>query len=375
MSLKYKKLKKYFPAEILYSHFHNTKSVFLDSSLKNKYGKYSIIGLYPYLEVKESNGILKVNGDETNGNLLDFLDSYIKENKQENNTTLPIISGAIGYLTYDYGRKFENISSKHNKEIDIPDALFTFYDLYIIEDLEKNEIYISTQEKFNSIENYEDEIENILNKNNISSDENTICNITSDFSKNEYLDAVESMRNFIKTGDIYIANMTRQIKIESDRKPYDIFCYLRKHNPSPFGVYFNDGDFQIVSASPERFLEVRNGIVETRPIKGTRKRGSTTEEDILLKKELENSKKDKSELLMIVDLERNDLNRVCKAGSVNVSELFNVEEYATVFHLVSTVRGELKDDKTVIDLLKSTFPGGSITGAPKIRAMEIIDKL
>ena len=183
------------------------------------------------------------------------------------------------------------------------------------------------------------------------------------------------MRNFIKTGDIYIANMTRQIKIESDRKPYDIFCYLRKHNPSPFGVYFNDGDFQIVSASPERFLEVRNGIVETRPIKGTRKRGSTTEEDILLKKELENSKKDKSELLMIVDLERNDLNRVCKAGSVNVSELFNVEEYATVFHLVSTVRGELKDDKTVIDLLKSTFPGGSILGAPKIRAMEIIDKL
>ena len=179
LSLKYKKLKKYFPAEILYSHFHNTKSVFLDSSLKNKYGKYSIIGLYPYLEVKESNGILKVNGDETNGNLLDFLDSYIKENKQENNTTLPIISGAIGYLTYDYGRKFENISSKHNKEIDIPDALFTFYDLYIIEDLEKNEIYISTQEKFNSIENYEDEIENILNKNKISTDENTKCNLSS----------------------------------------------------------------------------------------------------------------------------------------------------------------------------------------------------
>jgi len=183
------------------------------------------------------------------------------------------------------------------------------------------------------------------------------------------------MIDYIKAGDIYIANMTRQISVESSRTPYEVFRYLREHNPSPFGSYFNQPEFQIVSASPERFLEVRNHKVETRPIKGTRKRGITPEEDLMLKEELSQSEKDKSELLMIVDLERNDLNRVCRPGSVKVTELFEVETYATVFHLVSTIIGELETDKTVPDLIASTFPGGSITGAPKIRAMEIIDEL
>ena len=135
------------------------------------------------------------------------------------------------------------------------------------------------------------------------------------------------------------------------------------------------GDFQIVCASPERFLKMKKEHVNTRPIKGTRKRGETLEEDFLMRNELKNSEKDKSELLMIVDLERNDLNRVCKPGSVNVTELFTVEEYATVFHLVSDIEGVLQENKTIMDLLEATFPGGSITGAPKYRAMEIIDEL
>lgn len=199
--------------------------------------------------------------------------------------------------------------------------------------------------------------------------------IKSDFVKQDYLNAIDSMIDYIRAGDIYIANMTRQISVESSRTPYEVFRYLREHNPSPFGSYFNQPEFQIVSASPERFLEVRDHKVETRPIKGTRKRGITPEEDLMLKEELAQSEKDKSELLMIVDLERNDLNRVCRPGSVKVTELFEVETYATVFHLVSTIIGELETDKTVPDLIASTFPGGSITGAPKIRAMEIIDEL
>ena len=153
------------------------------------------------------------------------------------------------------------------------------------------------------------------------------------------------------------------------------FCSLRRDNPSPFGGYLNYGDLQIVSASPERFLQMRDGVVATRPIKGTRKRGATREEDAAMRKELEESDKDKSELLMIVDLERNDLNRVCMPGSVKVTEMYSIETYATVFHLVSEVQGRLAEDKNVVDLLEAAFPGGSITGAPKLRAMEIIEEL
>ena len=183
------------------------------------------------------------------------------------------------------------------------------------------------------------------------------------------------MIQYIIEGDIYIANMTQRLSIACAKPPLDLFFSLRDSNPSPFGAYLDYDDFQIVCASPERFLQMKNGHVQTRPIKGTRKRGATPEEDLLMRRELEQSEKDKSELLMIVDLERNDLNRVCRPGSVKVTELFTVEEYATVFHLVSNVEGDLLPDKTVVDLLESAFPGGSITGAPKYRAMEIIDEL
>lgn len=195
------------------------------------------------------------------------------------------------------------------------------------------------------------------------------------FAKDEYKQAVDRMIRYIIEGDIYIANMTQQLTVKSDKVPLDVFYDLRENNPSPFGGYFDYGDFQIVCASPERFLKMQKGHVNTRPIKGTRKRGETPEEDMFMRTELENSEKDKSELLMIVDLERNDLNRVCRPGSVKVTELFSVEEYATVFHLVSDIEGDLEESKNVMDLLEAAFPGGSITGAPKYRAMEIIDEL
>ena len=160
--------------------------------------------------------------------------------------------------------------------------------------------------------------------------------------------------------------MTQQLTIESQKAPLDVFYDLREANPSPFGGYLDYGEYQIVCASPERFLKMKDHKVNTRPIKGTRKRGETPEEDQKMREELQNSGKDQSELLMIVDLERNDLNRVCKPGSVKVTELFTVEEYATVFHLVSDIEGELQDGKNVCDLLEATFPGGSITGAPNL---------
>ena len=199
--------------------------------------------------------------------------------------------------------------------------------------------------------------------------------INSQFEKDDYLKVIKKTIDYIIEGDIYIMNLTQRLMIESKKSPLQVFSYLRKYNPAPFGAYLDFDNFEVVSASPERFIKMKNKLIETRPIKGTRKRGATEEEDLALKNELANSEKDKSELLMIVDLERNDLNRICELKSVVVDELFEVETYSTVFHLVSTIRGKLKEEYSFVDLIKATFPGGSITGAPKIRAMEIIDEL
>ena len=368
-------------ASELYSYFAGTDdSVFLDSSLVNKLGRYSVIGAVPYLKlVKEGNGFY-INGEkETTCSFETYLKTYLAEHKDKNNTELPIISGAIGYFSYEYGRKLMEVDSAKEDLVSIPDAVLVFYDFYIIEDRQEQRTYLIANGITGEAAKLMDEMETRINGKPVymqkESDTEYPIEVLPNFAKDEYKQAVDRMIRYIIEGDIYIVNMTQQLTVKSDKVPLDVFYDLRENNPSPFGGYFDYGDFQIVCASPERFLKMQKGHVNTRPIKGTRKRGETPEEDMLMRTELENSEKDKSELLMIVDLERNDLNRVCNPGSVKVTELFTVEEYATVFHLVSDIEGDLEESKNVMDLLEAAFPGGSITGAPKYRAMEIIDEM
>lgn len=353
-------------------------AVFLDSSLENKLGKYSVIGINPYLVLKEEDGILYKNQLPCKGRLEEEMKKYLQENYEENLTELPLLAGAIGYFSYDYGRKFEQIASRHPKKIRMPEALFAFYDNLIIEDIENRALYVTARGELEDPEKSMGKIisaaQQALEAPQVKRHGN-YAEFVPNFEKEEYKRTIDDMISYITEGDIYIANMTQQLTVQSDKNPYEVFHYLRTYNQAPFGGYFNYGDFQIASASPERFLKVQNGCVETRPIKGTRKRGATPEEDEALRKELQESSKDRSELLMIVDLERNDLNHVCMPGSVKVTEHFAVEAYATVFHLVTTIVGKLKPDLHVMDLIPAAFPGGSITGAPKIRAMEIIDEL
>ena len=365
----------------LYTYFAGTDdSVFLDSSLVNKLGRYSVIGAVPYLKlVKEGNGFY-INGEkETTCSFETYLKTYLAEHKDKNNTELPIISGAIGYFSYEYGRKLMEVDSAKEDLVSIPDAVLVFYDFYIIEDRQEQRTYLIANGITGKAAKLMDEMETRINGKPVymqkESDTEYPIEVRPNFAKDEYKQAVDRMIRYIIEGDIYIVNMTQQLTVKSDKVPLDVFYDLRENNPSPFGGYFDYGDFQIVCASPERFLKMQKGHVNTRPIKGTRKRGETPEEDMLMRTELENSEKDKSELLMIVDLERNDLNRVCNPGSVKVTELFTVEEYATVFHLVSDIEGDLEESKNVMDLLEAAFPGGSITGAPKYRAMEIIDEM
>ena len=365
----------------LYTYFAGTDdSVFLDSSLVNKLGRYSVIGAVPYLKlVKEGNGFY-INGEkETTCSFETYLKTYLAEHKDKNNTELPIISGAIGYFSYEYGRKLMEVDSVKEDLVSIPDAVLVFYDFYIIEDRQEQRTYLIANGITREAAKLLDEMESRINGKPVymqkESDTEYPIEVQPNFAKDEYKQAVDRMIRYIIEGDIYITNMTQQLTVKSDKVPLDVFYDLRENNPSPFGGYFDYGDFQIVCASPERFLKMQKGHVNTRPIKGTRKRGETPEEDMLMRTELEKSEKDKSELLMIVDLERNDLNRVCNPGSVKVTELFTVEEYATVFHLVSDIEGDLEESKNIMDLLEAAFPGGSITGAPKYRAMEIIDEM
>jgi para-aminobenzoate synthetase component I len=194
--------------------------------------------------------------------------------------------------------------------------------------------------------------------------------------REEYLRQVQTIKGHIREGDIYQANLTREVVRRVDADPFALYESLRAHNAAPFAGFLDCGMGRyLLSSSPERFVSVHEGVAETRPIKGTRARGDTPEEDARLKSELEQSEKDRAELTMIVDLERNDLSRVCLPGTVKVPQLLQVHSYARVHHLEATVQGRLREDVTPADLIRATFPGGSISGAPKKRALEIIHEL
>jgi para-aminobenzoate synthetase component 1 len=197
----------------------------------------------------------------------------------------------------------------------------------------------------------------------------------SNFSRAEYIGAVEAIRRYIVEGDVYQVNLSQRFEARFSGDPFDCFAAMYAANPAPFFAYIHAGDHRIVSTSPERFIELRGGHVEARPIKGTRRRGATPEEDRELSSELRGNEKEDAELSMIVDLLRNDIGKVCRAGSVRVAEHKRIEAYRNVYHLVSIVKGELDSGMDAVDLLRATFPGGSVTGCPKIRAMEIIDEL
>lgn len=358
-------------------------AVFLDSSLQNEMGRFSIVGLNPYLKLEKGEAFT-VNGTPCGESFEDYVRGYLKRNREENPTKLPLVDGALGYFSYDYGREKEGLPTRHPSQISMPLCRLCFYDAFLIEDHREKSLSLIANGKKQDARKTMGELLELVERARQAAQANgpgptgeqerKKAPFQADFTGTAYRKAVQNMIDYIIEGDIYIVNMTQQLHIPTQAEPYEVFLRLRRDNPSPFGGYFNCQGFQIVCASPERFLRIRDGQVETRPIKGTRKRGQTPEEDEQLRKELLHSGKDQSELLMIVDLERNDLNRVCRPGSVRVSELFTVEAYATVFHLVANIEGELADGMTPMDVIEAAFPGGSITGAPKRRAMELIDQ-
>ena len=351
-------------------------SFILDSAMDpKKLGRYSFISSNPFK-------VLKYKDEEKNP--LDNLKEELNKYKVKNNTHLPFTGGAVGYLSYDLGNYVEKLPRTAKDDTNVYDLYFGLYNWVVVVDHLEEKTYIATPDL--DIENEEkkiDEIENKIKESEVNGID-SICyeekevepiKLSSNFTKAEFEDAVRKVQNYIRQGDIYQANLTQRFSGQTKLSSYELYRDLRRFSPAPFGAFLNFEHSSILSNSPERFIKCIGKEVETRPIKGTRPRGKTVEEDLRLQEELRNSEKDRAELLMIVDLERNDIGRISKIGSVKVPELFVIEPYANVNHLVATVVGELDEDKDCVDAIKATFPGGSITGAPKIRAMEIIDEL
>lgn len=195
------------------------------------------------------------------------------------------------------------------------------------------------------------------------------------FSKQEYIRAIKKIIAYIRRGDIYQACLSQRFETSWPFHPYALYLKLNKINPAPFSAYMNFKKSKIISSSPELFLRLRDNIIETRPMKGTRPRGKTIAMDLILKNELEKSEKDKAELMMIMDLERNDLGKISIPGSIKVQEMRRIETYPTVFQAISVIKGKPRKDISPVSIIKAAFPGGSISGCPKIRAMEIIEEL
>jgi para-aminobenzoate synthetase component 1 len=297
----------------------------------------------------------------------------------------------VGYLSYDLGHFIEKLPSTAVDDLQLPECYLAFYDAVIAFDHLEGRAYVAatgfpdngsarharakirleelrrTLAEAPRLEDHEDA--------HFDQPVESPIGLRSNFTHEGYVEAVEAVREYIRAGDIFQANISQRFEADMPLPPYDLYRRLRRINPAPFASYLNFDGVTVVSASPERFLRVRGDLVETRPVKGTRPRGRDPASDEALARELVRSIKDQAEHVMIVDLERNDLGRVCRYGTVKVSELAALEKYATVFHLTSTIEGRLRPGKGIIDLLKATFPGGSITGAPKVRAMEIIDEL
>jgi para-aminobenzoate synthetase component 1 len=301
---------------------------------------------------------------------------------------IPFLGGAVGFLGYDLCHFVERLPRTTRADIPLPDLYFAFYDALLTLDHREGVLYLVVSDRepgvgqsvrlrdgFRWLKDVVGRAEKLRPDRPATSNISSPDVWTSNFTRAEYLHAVARAIDYIKAGDIFQVNLSQRFEGKLRASPAQLYLRLREVNPAPFAAYLAGEDWAVVGASPERFLQVQAGRVETCPIKGTRPRSPDAGTDAELRQQLLNSEKDGAELTMIVDLERNDLGRVCDYGSVQVREPRFLDVHPTVYHLVATVEGVLAAGRGLVDLLRATFPGGSITGAPKVRAMQIIDEL
>ncbi len=375
--------------ERIFAGLHDLPGAFfLDSArVAGGAGQYSFIGFEPFLTFRETEaeGVTVAERGRAQvhleGDPLVRLRECLRRFAVAAHPEIPFTGGAVGYLSYELCAVTDAIPRRAVDDLALPRILLGFHDGVIAHEhttgrtfAVANPVHERTAEQIFAALAEAVDAAGRRNSPELESRE-TPSEPVANLTKAEYLERVRRVRAYIEAGDVYQINLTQRFSTAYAGDPYALYRRLRAGSPAPFAAYLNGGDFQVASSSPERFLRIAGREVETRPIKGTRPRGATPEEDRRLQAELLASAKDRAELLMIVDLERNDLGRVCESGSVQVEELNRLETHPTVHHLVATVRGRLRPECDALDAVRAAFPGGSITGAPKIRAMQIIEEL
>lgn len=364
-------------------------AILLESAQKIEgFGRYSFIMADPWQVLESRKGQVFLNNRECQGSFFDILQQQLDLYRILHLPMLPPFQGGVaGYLGYEAGRLLEDLPMTMADELDMPEAWLGFYDAVIAFDHElKRSWIISTglpereetardqraQARLHQWQSMLQEMDTLLFQKTWPR-----LDICSDVDERHYCSDVQRIIDYIYAGDIYQANYSRRLRanLPENVSSYDLYERLRQVNPAPFAAFIHTDVGVIASASPERFLKLEGRKVETKPIKGTRRRHKDPVQDQQAAADLLTSEKDRAENVMIVDLMRNDLSRVCAPHTVQVPALLALESYVTVHHLVTTVVGELDESRSAVDLLKATFPGGSITGAPKIRSMEIITEL
>ena len=361
------------PAEYFAAIRHAPGSVLLDSGRPSaERGRYDLLSAWPETT-------LTVSPDESGSDFLQRLRENLTQLGEANlpaGHELPFAGGLIGYLSYDFGRHLEQMPHLAADDLHLPDARFGLYAWALISDHQAQTSQLvfhpalADSERLRLIALFGQPVIDAAATFKLGGA------MAPDLTAEAYRQAIVRIQDYIQAGDCYQVNFAQRFQAPCQGDAWSAYQALRAACPTPFaGFQALEGGDAILSLSPERFLQVSQGRVETRPIKGTRPRGTSTVDDQANADELVGSAKDRAENLMIVDLLRNDLGRSCKTGSVRVPELFALESYPNVHHLVSAVTGELAENHDALDLIAGSFPGGSITGAPKIRAMQIIDEL
>ncbi|NJM29128.1 MAG: aminodeoxychorismate synthase component I [Rhizobiales bacterium] len=358
-----------------------------ESALRQEHlGRYSFLACNPAMTFEVRDGRVSIDGREADGVALGVIDRLLAEHRMPHVTGLPPFQGGFaGYFAYEFGKRLEPGAKLSQAPIAIPEVQLHLHDAVIAFDhMQERAFLISTgrpehdeAKRRKRAAERADEMEALIARNPLPLGARNITDWKSNFTRDEFEKAVARTVEYILDGDIFQANIAQcfSAKVPEGFDAFSFYRHLRDRNPAPFAAYLDCGPLKIVSSSPERLFNFDGQIIEARPIKGTRRRDADPSRDATLIAELTSSRKDRAENVMIVDLLRNDLSRVAKPGTVRVPVLCGLETYASVHHLTSVVTAEIRDGKTAGDLIAAAFPGGSITGAPKIRAMEVIEEI